>query len=156
VLGNKVASGTEILVELGAEHVRTGRPIVYTSADSVFQVAAHEDVIPVAELYRICEIARALLVGEHRVGRVIARPFTGSAEKGFTRTPRRHDYAIQPPEGTLLDQLARRGERVVSIGKIKDIFDGQGISSAFPTASNAEGIAKTEELVRAHGPEAIV
>jgi phosphopentomutase len=156
VLGNKVASGTEILVELGAEHVKTKKPIVYTSADSVFQVAAHEDVIPLAELYRICETARALLVGEHRVGRVIARPFVGSAEKGFSRTPRRHDYAIQPPPGTLLDALAKRGERVTSVGKIRDIFDGQGISSAHATASNAEGTRKTEELVRARGDEAIV
>lgn len=156
ILGNKVASGTDILVELGAEHVRSKKPIVYTSADSVFQVAAHEDVIPIPELYRMCEEARALLRGEHLVGRVIARPFVGNETKGWTRTPRRHDYAVRPPEGTLLDQLGKRGDKVASVGKIKDIFDGQGISSGNPTASNAEGLAKTEELVRAKGGEAIV
>jgi phosphopentomutase len=156
VLGNKVASGTEILVELGAEHVRTGKPIVYTSADSVFQVAAHEDVIPLDELYRICAKARELLVGEHRVARVIARPFVGSAEKGFTRTPHRHDYAVAPPAGTLLDRLGKRGDEVVSVGKIRDIFDGQGIGRASSTESNAAGMEKTIELTRAHGGEAIV
>src|SRR5213075_2349845 len=115
ILGNKVASGTDILVELGAQHVKTGEPIVYTSADSVFQVAAHEDVVPLEDLYKMCKAARELLVGEHQVARVIARPFVGSAGKGFTRTPRRHDYAIAPPEGTLLDQLGGRGDEVVSV-----------------------------------------
>src|SRR5581483_6717405 len=156
VLGNKVASGTDILVELGAEHVKTGRPIVYTSADSVFQVAAHEAVIPLDELYRICKAARELLVGEHQVARVIARPFVGSAEKGFTRTPHRHDYAVAPPRGTLLDQLGARGDEVVSVGKIRDIFDGQGIGRAFSTESNAHGMKTTIDLAKAHGPEAIL
>jgi phosphopentomutase len=156
VLGNKVASGTEILVELGAEHVKTGKPIVYTSADSVFQVAAHEEVIPLDELFKICETARRLLVGEHQVARVIARPFLGSAEKGFARTPHRHDYAVAPPAGTLLDELSKRGEKVVSVGKIRDIFDGQGITSGNPTESNAHGIRRTVELTRARGDEAIL
>jgi phosphopentomutase len=156
VLGNKVASGTEVLVELGAEHVKTGQPIVYTSADSVFQVAAHEDVIPLDELYKICKAARELLVGEHQVARVIARPFVGSKEKGFTRTPHRHDYAVAPPSGTLLDQLGARGDEVVSVGKIRDIFDGQGIGRALSTESNAHGMKTTIELTRAHGPEAIL
>ncbi|MBI3722536.1 phosphopentomutase [bacterium] len=156
VLGNTVASGTDIIEKLGAEHVRTGKPIVYTSADSVFQVAAHEETIPLAELYRICEKARGLLTGEHRVARVIARPFTGSAGTGFQRTPRRHDYAVAPPAGTLLDLLSKKGEEVVSVGKIRDIFDGQGIGRASSTVSNADGIARTIELVRARGKEAIV
>lgn len=155
-LGNEVASGTEIIVRLGEEHVRTGKPIVYTSADSVFQVAAHEDVIPLEELYRICATARSLLVGKDRVARVIARPFVGTKEKGFVRTSHRHDYAIEPPEGTLLDQLAKRGDEVVSVGKIKDIFCGQGIGRAFSTESNADGIRRTIQLVREHGNEAIV
>lgn len=155
ILGNKVASGTDILVELGAEHVRTGKPIVYTSADSVFQVAAHEDVISNERLYEMCKAARELLVGEHQVARVIARPFTGK-EGSFTRTPRRHDYAVAPPRGTLLDQLGARGDEVVSVGKIKDIFDGQGIGRAHSTESNADGMKKTIELTLARGPEAIV
>lgn len=156
ILGNKVASGTEIIAELGAEHVKTGKPIVYTSADSVFQVAAHEEVIPLDELFRICEAARGLLIGEHRVARVIARPFLGSKEKGFTRTPHRHDYAVAPPAGTLLDLLARRGQGVASVGKIRDIFDGQGITTSTATESNAHGMEKTIELVKAKGDEAIV
>ncbi|HZV01847.1 MAG TPA: phosphopentomutase [Planctomycetota bacterium] len=156
VLGNKVASGTEIIAELGAEHVKTGKPIVYTSADSVFQVAAHEEVIPLDELYKICAAARELLVGEHQVARVIARPFVGSAEKGFTRTPHRHDYAVTPPAGTLLDQLAKRGDEVVSVGKIRDIFDGQGIGRASSTESNRQGMEKTIELTKEHGHEAMV
>ncbi|HEX5430676.1 MAG TPA: phosphopentomutase, partial [Bryobacteraceae bacterium] len=120
-LGNKPASGTEIIEELGEEHMRTGSPIVYTSADSVFQVAAHEEVIPLFELYKICETARGMLRGEHEVGRVIARPFLGDPGR-FTRTANRHDYAIPPPKGMLLDQLAGRGVEVFGIGKISDIF----------------------------------
>ena len=147
-LGNKPASGTEILKELGEEHVRTGRPIVYTSGDSVFQIAAHEDVIPVAELYRMCEIARRLLDGPHRVGRVIARPFTG-APGSFQRTERRHDYAVEPPHPMLLDVLAERGVRVCAIGKIRDIYNGRGIASHTGTKNNADGMEKISAALAA-------
>ena len=141
-LGNKPASGTEIIQELGAEHMRTGSPIVYTSADSVFQVAAHEEVIPVPELYKICEIAREILRGPDEVGRVIARPFIGTPGH-FTRTPNRHDYAVPPPRGMLLDQLRDRGVDVHSIGKISDVFLGRGIRESDKTKNNADGMAKT-------------
>jgi len=138
-LGNKAASGTVIIQELGEEHMRTGRPIVYTSADSVFQVAAHEDVIPVDELYRICRIARDVLRGEHAVGRVIARPFTG--EPGhFRRTERRHDFSLAPTGPTVLDALCEAGVPVIAVGKINDIFAGRGISRAVHTANNEEGL----------------
>jgi phosphopentomutase len=140
-LGNKPASGTEILKELGAEHVRTGYPIVYTSGDSVFQVAAHEDVIPVQELYRYCEIARKILDGQHRVGRVIARPFTG-APGNFRRTERRHDYAVEPPRPMLLDVLTDRMVPVLGIGKIHDIYNGRGLGNYVTTKSNADGMEK--------------
>jgi len=140
-LGNKPVSGTEILKELGAEHMRTGRPIVYTSGDSVFQVATHEDVIPVAELYRMCEIARLLLDGAHRVGRVIARPFAG-APGNFQRTERRHDYAVEPPRPMLLDVLAERGVPVLGIGKIHDIYNGRGVENYVTTKDNADGMDK--------------
>ena len=146
-LGNKAASGTEIIEELGAEHMRTGSPIVYTSADSVFQVAAHEEVIPVAELYRICEIAREILRGPNEVGRVIARPFIGKPGK-FTRTPNRHDYAVPPPRGMLLDQLQDRGVEVHSIGKISDVFLGRGIRESDKTKNNADGMAKTLDAMQ--------
>jgi len=146
-LGNKAASGTVIIKELGEEHMRTGSPIVYTSADSVFQVAAHEDVIPLAELYRICETARAILRGPHEVGRVIARPFIGMPGH-FTRTPNRHDYAVPPPRGMLLDQLADCGVAVLSIGKISDIFLGRGIRESEKTKNNADGMAKTLGALR--------
>jgi len=149
VLGNVAASGTEIIKELGAEHVRTARPIVYTSADSVFQIAAHEDVIPLAELYRICQIARRLLDGRHRVGRVIARPFTGS-EGRFTRTRNRHDYAVPPPQGTLLDRLQQRGVFTCGVGKIHDIFCGRGLDRHLPIANNADGMEKTLEAMAGH------
>ncbi|MDQ6663777.1 MAG: phosphopentomutase, partial [Acidobacteriota bacterium] len=145
-LGNKAASGTEIIKELGAEHMRTGSPIVYTSADSVFQIAAHENIIPVAELYRECEIARELLRGPLEVGRVIARPFTG-APGSFTRTANRHDYAVPPPEGMLLDKLAACGVRVYGIGKISDVFLGRGIRDRVKTKDNADGMAKTLEAL---------
>ena len=125
-LGNKAASGTEIIKELGEEHMRTGSPIVYTSADSVFQVAAHEEVIPLWELYKICETARDILRGPYEVGRVIARPFIG-APGAFTRTANRHDYAVPPPKGMLLDRLDDRGVEVYSVGKIFDVFLGRGI-----------------------------
>lgn len=141
-LGNKAASGTEIINELGEEHMRTGSPIIYTSADSVFQVAAHEEVIPLFELYKICETARDLLRGPYEVGRVIARPFIGSPGN-FTRTANRHDYAVPPPKGMLLDQLADRDVDVSSVGKIFDVFLGRGIREQAKTKSNADGMAKT-------------
>src|SRR5256886_13099887 len=140
-IGNKPASGTEIIKELGEEHVRTGKPIVYTSGDSVFQIAAHEEVIPVNELYHICEIARRLLDGPHRVGRVIARPFTGTAGN-FVRTTRRHDYAVDPPKPMLLDVLAERKVRVLGIGKIHDIYNGRGVDEYLTTKSNGDGMEK--------------
>jgi phosphopentomutase len=141
-LGNKAASGTEIIKELGEEHVRTGSPIVYTSADSVFQIAAHEEVIPLFELYKMCETARDILRGPYEVGRVIARPFVG--EPGaFTRTPNRHDYAVPPPKGMLLDQLQARGVEIFSVGKIFDVFLGRGIAEQVKTKTNADGMAKT-------------
>jgi phosphopentomutase len=146
-LGNKAASGTEIIQELGEEHMRTGSPIVYTSADSVFQVAAHEEVIPLFELYKICETARSILRGPYEVGRVIARPFVGSPGN-FTRTANRHDYAVPPPKGMLLDQLTARGVETFSVGKIFDIFLGRGIGDHEKTKSNAEGMAKTLEAAR--------
>jgi phosphopentomutase len=141
-LGNKAASGTEIIKELGAEHMRTGSPIVYTSADSVFQIAAHEEVIPLWELYKICETARELLRGTHEVGRVIARPFVGSPGN-FTRTPNRHDYAVPPPKGMLLDRLEESGVFIHSVGKIFDVFLGRGIKESDKTKNNADGMAKT-------------
>src|SRR5271170_3515452 len=141
-LGNKAASGTEIIKELGEEHVRTGSPIVYTSADSVFQVAAHEEVIPLFELYKICETARDILRGPFEVGRVIARPFIGKPG-AFTRTPNRHDYAVPPPQGMLLDQLEAKQVRVFSVGKIFDVFLGHGIEDQEKTKDNADGMAKT-------------
>ena len=146
-LGNKAASGTEILKELGEEHFRTGQPIVYTSADSVFQIAAHESVIPVNELYRICGIARTLLRGPHEVGRVIARPFTGNPGR-FTRTPNRKDFAVPPPPGMLLDRLADRNVPVYSVGKIADVFLNRGIKRYRKTANNAEGMQATLDAIR--------
>lgn len=139
VLGNRPASGTTIIQELGEEHLRTGYPIVYTSADSVFQVAAHEDVIPVDELYRICRIAREILQGEYAVGRVIARPFTGTPGH-FRRTERRHDFSLPPTGPTILDALSEAGVPVTAIGKINDIFAGRGITTAIRTANNEEGL----------------
>jgi phosphopentomutase len=147
-LGNKAASGTQIIEELGREHMRTGSPIVYTSADSVFQIAAHEEVIPVAELYRICEIARAILGGPHQVGRVIARPFVGQPG-AFTRTANRHDYAIAPPPGMLLDRLAERGVFVQGVGKIFDVYLGRGVAASVKIKNNDDGMAKTLEAMAA-------
>lgn len=146
ILGNKAASGTGVIDELGAEHMRTGDPIVYTSADSVFQIAAHEEVIPVAELYQYCEIARDILRGPHEVGRVIARPFQGQPGN-FERTANRHDYAVPPPQGMLLDRLAERSIAVYSIGKIADIFLGRGITKSVRTKSNADGMTRTTEAM---------
>jgi phosphopentomutase len=141
-LGNIAASGTEIIAQLGDEHMRKGDPIVYTSADSVFQIAAHEDVISLFELYRICEIARELLRGPMEVGRVIARPFTGSSGQ-YTRTANRKDFAVPPPKGMLLDALDDSGVHVHSVGKIFDIFLGRGIRTYEKTKSNADGMTKT-------------
>ncbi len=141
-LGNVAASGTEIIRELGAEHMRTGSPIVYTSADSVFQVAAHEEVIPLWEQYKICETAREILRGPYEVGRVIARPFIGTPGN-FTRTANRHDYAVPPPAGMLLDLLEERGILVRSVGKIFDVFLGRGIRDGVKIKNNADGMAKT-------------
>jgi phosphopentomutase len=150
-IGNKPASGTEIIKELGEEHVRTGFPIVYTSGDSVFQIATHEDVIPIAELYGLCEIARKLLDGPNRVGRVIARPFTGPPGN-FRRTERRHDYAVEPPRPMLLDVLAERGVPVFGVGKIHDIYNGRGVGNYVTTKNNADGMARlTESLTRQPG-----
>ena len=148
-LGNVVASGTEIIDRLGAEHMQSGRPIVYTSADSVFQIAAHEDVIPVSELYRICEIAFDMVAPLH-VGRVIARPFVGSVG-AFRRTANRHDYAVTPPGDTLLDLLTRRGIPVVSIGKVRDLFAGRGIDRAIPARSDADGLNHLMDVVHEQG-----
>lgn len=146
VLGNKVASGTAIIEELGAEHMRTGYPIVYTSADSVFQVAAHEEVIPLDELYRICAIARELLTGPHAVARVIARPFVGRPGN-FRRTYNRRDFSLAPPAPTLLDKLKEAGYAVVGIGKIEDIFAGRGLTQAVHTEGNMDGVDKTLDFM---------
>jgi phosphopentomutase len=148
-LGNVPASGTEIIERLGEEHLRTGAPIVYTSADSVFQIAAHEEVIPLAELYRLCEIARDLLRGPHEVGRVIARPFVGRPGAFRRDGAARHDYAVAPPEGMLLDRLAAGGVPVIAVGKIADIFLGRGVTQSLKTRDNAEGMAKTLDGLRA-------
>lgn len=141
VLCNKPYSGTEVIKDYGDEHIKTGKLIVYTSADSVFQIAAHEDVVPVEELYEYCRIARSILTGRHGVGRVIARPFTGESGH-FTRTPRRHDFSLTPPAVTMLDQLKENGRDVIAVGKIFDIFAGQGITEHVYTQGNAEGIEK--------------
>jgi len=147
VLGNKPASGTEIIAELGEAQMKTGAWIVYTSADSVFQIAAHEEVIPLEELYQACRIARRLTMAEeYMVGRVIARPFVGKPG-AFVRTPNRHDYAVKPPKPTVLNALRDGGFDVIAVGKINDIFSGEGITRAIPTKSNADGIrAALEEL----------
>jgi phosphopentomutase len=140
-LGNKPASGTEIIKELGEEHMRTGYPIVYTSGDSVFQIAAHEEIISIAELYRMCEIARKLLDGPNKVGRVIARPFAGTPGN-FRRTERRHDYAVEPPKPMLLDVLKDRGVPIFGIGKIHDIYNGRGVENYVTTKNNTDGMEK--------------
>lgn len=147
IIGNKPASGTEIIKELGTEHLATGYPIVYTSADSVFQIAAHEEKIPLNRLYEICKIARNLLQEPHNVSRVIARPFTGRPGS-FTRTKRRRDFSLTPPAPTLLDRLAANGQKTLAIGKINDIFAGRAISASIPVKSNREGIAKTITAIR--------
>jgi phosphopentomutase len=150
-LGNVAASGTEIIKQLGEEHIRTGKAIVYTSADSVFQIAAHEDVIGLDELYRMCAIARDILRGPHEVGRVIARPFVG-APGAFTRdNPSRHDYAVPPPPGMLLDRLAAAGVPIHAVGKISDIYLGRGITRSTKTKGNPDGMEKTLAAVREPG-----
>ena len=150
-IGNKVASGTVIIEELGAEHMRTGSPIVYTSADSVFQVAAHEEIIPVEELYRICLVAREMLTGEHAVARVIARPFVGRPG-AFTRTARRRDFSLPPPKPTILDSFQKNGMTVSAVGKIEDIFAGRGITRAVHTKDNMDGVDKVLEAMQDENP----
>ena len=144
VLCNKPYSGTEVIKDYGEEHIKTGALIVYTSADSVFQIAAHEDVVPVPELYRYCQIARDMLQGEHCVGRVIARPFTG--EWPFTRTSNRHDYSLIPPHTTMLDVLKKHNLATISVGKIYDIFAGKSVSESNRTTSNANGMEVTLDI----------
>jgi phosphopentomutase len=143
ILGNVPASGTEIIKELGEEHVRTGMPIVYTSADSVFQIAAHEGVIPIDRLYEICEIARKLLDGEDKVGRVIARPFLGSNSANFKRTENRHDYAVPPPPNNLLPLLKDNGLEVVCVGKIASIYDSVGVTQDLTAKNNDQTVEQT-------------
>jgi phosphopentomutase len=147
VLGNKPASGTEIIQELGEEHQRTGKWIVYTSADSVFQIAAHEETVPLEELYAACRVAREILTGKHAVGRVIARPFIGTPG-AYERTPNRHDFSLEPKRPNFLSLVREAGHKVYGVGKIPDIFAHQDIDEEFPTKSNVEGIQKTEELLR--------
>jgi phosphopentomutase len=150
-LGNIPASGTEIIKRLGKEHLNTGYPIVYTSGDSVFQIAAHEDIIPVEELYNICKVARKMLKGEHAVGRVIARPFIGS-EGNFTRTVRRRDFSLKPPKKTLLDYIVEKGYKVKTVGKIDDIFTNQGVTESIHTQGNVDGINKTINFINEEFP----
>jgi phosphopentomutase len=147
VLGNVPASGTEIIQELGEEHQRTGKWIVYTSADSVFQIAAHEETIPLEELYDACRVARRILTGKHAVGRVIARPFVGEPGN-YVRTPNRHDFSLEPRRPNYLSLIRAKGEKVYGVGKISDIFAGADVDESFPTKSNVEGIQRTEELLR--------
>jgi len=147
VMGNEVASGTEIIARLGEEHVRTGRPIVYTSADSVLQIAAHQEVIPLEELYRECEAAREIMMGDHMVGRIIARPFVGQPGN-FSRTEWRRDYALTPPRKTLLNFVQEAGLPVVAVGKIHDIYNGAGISHSEHTSNNDNGIDLTKAMMQ--------
>src|SRR3954447_16406382 len=147
VIGNKAASGTEIIQELGEEHQDTGKWIVYTSADSVFQVAAHEETVPLEELYEACKIAREILSGKHAVGRVIARPFIGEPGN-YERTPNRHDFSLEPKRPNYLSLVREAGKQVYGVGKISDILAGLDIDESHPTKSNVEGIAQTERLLR--------
>lgn len=147
VLCNKPYSGTEVIRDYGEEHLRTGDLIVYTSADSVFQIAAHEEKVPLDELYAYCRIARELLQGEEGVGRVIARPFVGESAATFKRTGNRHDYSILPPADTMLDQMKAAGKDVIGVGKISDIFAGKGLTESIPTKSNEEGMNVTLRLL---------
>ena len=147
-LGNVVASGTEIIKELGEEHMATGKPIVYTSADSVFQIAAHERIIPLPELYKMCEIAREMLTGDWIVGRVIARPFIGESAETFQRTSNRHDYALNPFTKTMLEYIDEAGLTVYGVGKINDIFNGQGVTETVRTTGNMDGVDKTITAIK--------
>jgi phosphopentomutase len=155
VIGNKAASGTAIIAELGDEHRATRKLIVYTSADSVFQIAAHDEVCGIAELYRVCEAARELLQPPHQVSRVIARPFTGPSG-AYVRTPQRHDYSVLPPKELLLPVLQEAGVRVESIGKIYDLYAGVGIDRAHASKNNAEGMARLEEVYAAAGERELI
>lgn len=147
IIGNKVASGTEIIKELGEEHVKTGYPIVYTSADSVFQIAAHEEVIPLENLYDMCKKARKMLTGENTVGRIIARPFIG--EKGnYTRTPNRRDFALDPFNKTILEYIKEDNLNVMAVGKIEDIFNGKGVTEAVHIKNNSEGVDRTIDYMK--------
>ena len=146
VICNKPYSGTEVIKDYGREHVETGKLIVYTSADSVFQIAAHEDLVPIDELYRYCQIARRLCAGKYGVGRVIARPFEG--EWPYKRTSRRHDYSLTPPKATMLDAIKESGKEVIAVGKINDIFAGQGVTEMVRTSGNGEGIDRTLEYLK--------
>lgn len=147
VLCNRPYSGTAVIQDYGDAHMASGDLIVYTSADSVFQIAAHEEIVPPEELYGYCRMAREILQGEHGVGRVIARPFTGPCGGPFTRTPRRHDFSILPPSTTMLDQLSENGKSVIAVGKINDIFAGKGITQSVYTSGNEEGIERTLEYL---------
>lgn len=148
VLCNKPYSGTQVLHDYGEEHLKTGALIVYTSADSVFQIAAHEELVPVEKLYEICETAREILKGPYGVGRVIARPFVGTCAEDFTRTPRRHDYSLKPPAATMLDKLQAAGLQTIGVGKIYDIFAGQGVGETIRTSGNTEGLKVTLDLAK--------
>lgn len=147
ILCNRPYSGTEVIKDYGDEHVQTGKLIVYTSADSVFQIAAHEEIVPVEQLYEYCKMARKVLTGKHGVGRVIARPFIGESGN-YTRTSKRHDYSIEPPALTILDQLQTAGKDVIAIGKINDIFAGKGITEYTYTQNNEDGIEKTLAMMQ--------
>lgn len=147
VLCNKPYSGTKVIADYGKEHVETGALIVYTSADSVLQIAAHEEVVPLDDLYKYCRQARSIMSGEHSVGRIIARPFVGTYPE-FTRTPHRHDYSMEPPADTVLDMLKVTGNSVIGVGKISDIFAGKGLTRSVPIESNDDGMVKTLEFVR--------
>ena len=148
VLCNRPYSGTQVIADYGEQHLHSGDLILYTSADSVFQIAAHEHLVPPEQLYDYCRIARRLLTGEHRVGRVIARPFVGDAETGFVRTDRRRDFSVTPPSPTVLDEVKAAGLACIGVGKIRDIFDGQGLTRAVLTHGNADGMAQTAALAR--------
>ena len=147
VLCNKPYSGTEVIKDFGKEHLDTGNVIVYTSADSVFQIACHEELVPVNQLYEYCKIAREILVGEHSVGRVIARPFVGNEKEGFMRTANRKDFSLEPPKKTLLDEMKEQGKEVLGVGKIYDIFGGRGLTQSFKTKSNQDGLNVVNELI---------
>lgn len=149
-LGNVVASGTAIIEELGEEHIKTGYPIIYTSADSVFQIAANEDIIPLEELYKMCEIAREMLVGDKMVGRVIARPFKGMKKGEFVRTANRHDYALEPFNKTVLEYVSEAGLPMAAVGKIKDIFTGKGVTDSVTIKDNMDGVNKTLQIMKSH------